>query len=160
DKDLAQCVRGRRVVMLDRMRGREIDEDGVREKWGVSPDSIPDLLALMGDSADGIPGIPRWGAKSCATVLQTYPHIKQIPDDSEAWTVRVRGAEGLARNLAAERKSAELYRRLATLRTDVPLKENLEDLAWRGARRGALEELCEQFRDSRPLDRISVWRED
>ncbi len=160
DKDLAQCVRGRQVVMLDRMREREIDEDGVREKWGVAPASIPDLLALMGDSADGIPGIPRWGAKSCATVLQTYPHIDQIPDRSEAWTCRVRGAAGLARNLASERESAELYRRLATLRTDVPLKETLEDLAWRGARREALAQLCERLREPRPLERIALWRED
>ena len=160
DKDLAQCVRGRRVVMLDRMREREIDEDGVREKWGVAPASIPDLLALMGDSADGIPGIPRWGAKSCAKVLQAYPHIDQIPDDSEAWTCNVRGAAGLAKNLAAEREAAELYRRLATLRIDVPLKEGLEDLAWQGARREAMEALCERFRDPRPLERISLWRAD
>ncbi|MDG2050314.1 MAG: 5'-3' exonuclease H3TH domain-containing protein [Myxococcota bacterium] len=160
DKDLAQCVVGRRVVMLDRMRHREIDENGVQEKWGVSPESIPDLLALMGDSADGIPGIRRWGAKSCATVLQAYGHIDQIPDDPDSWTCRVRGAAGLARNLSESRDSAELYRRLATLRTDVPLKEDLEDLVWRGARHEALTELCNRLGDSRPLDRISQWRED
>jgi 5'-3' exonuclease len=160
DKDLAQCVEDGRVVLLDRMRDRVIDEAGVVAKWGVPPASIPDLLALMGDTADGIPGIPRWGAKSCATVLAEYGSIERIPEDPGEWAVKVRGAAGLAANLAARREEALLYKRLATLRRDVPLDEDLDDLAWRGARRPALEALCERLGDPRPLDRIERWRED
>jgi len=158
DKDLAQCVQGERVVLLDRMRDRVIDEAGVHEKWGVAPASIPDLLALMGDSADGIPGIPRWGAKSCAAVLSEYGSIERIPDDPETWRVKVRGASTLARNLTEQRDDALLYKRLATLRTDVPLGEKLADLAWRGADRDALEAVCERLGDRRSLDRVPRWR--
>ncbi|MBW2386704.1 MAG: flap endonuclease [Deltaproteobacteria bacterium] len=160
DKDLAQCVRGDRVVLLDRMRERVIDEAGVAEKWGVAPASIPDWLALVGDSADGIPGIPRWGAKSSASVLAALGQIEKIPDDPEHWPVKVRGAAGLARNLAEARDDALLYKRLATLRDDVPITETLEDLEWRGARRGALEKLVEVIGEGRIFDRIDRWRDD
>jgi 5'-3' exonuclease len=160
DKDLAQCVSGERVVLLDRMRDRVIDEAGVIDKWGVAPASIPDLLALMGDPADGIPGIPRWGAKSCAAVLGVYRHLERIPDDPDSWSVKVRGAAGLAASLAERRESALLYKRLATLRTDVPLAEKLDDLAWRGARHDALEAVCEALGDRRTLERIERWRDD
>ena len=132
DKDLAQCVRGAHVVMLDRMRRKTLDEDGVCEKFGVPPDAIPDWLALVGDSADGYPGIPRWGEKSAAAVLAVYGRIERIPDDVRLWAVRVRGAEGLAASLAERRAEALLYREVATLRRDVPLDEELEDLRWRG----------------------------
>lgn len=132
DKDLAQLVRGDRIVLLDRRREVVIDEAGVRAKWGVEPASIPDLLALVGDAADGLPGVPRWGMKSTSTVLAAVGHLDDIPDDPAAWTIAVRGAKGLAASLAAHRQAALLYRRLATLRTDVPLAEEAADLAWTG----------------------------
>ena len=141
DKDLAQCVQGSRIVCLDRMRRKALDEPGVRAKFGVGPKSMPDWLALVGDSADGYPGIARWGAKSAGTVLAAYEHLERIPDDPATWSVAVRGAEALAQSLRENRDAALLYRRLATLRTDVPLVESLEDLRWRGAERGALEAL-------------------
>lgn len=149
DKDLAQCVDGERVVTRDRVRRTLRDEKGVWEKFGIGPASIPDYLALVGDTADGIPGIPGWGAKSTATVLAHYGHLEAIPDDPEKWEVSVRGAKRLAGNLAAERDEAGLYKRLATLRTDVPLKESLTDLEWRGASRPKLETFCEEIGDTR-----------
>jgi 5'-3' exonuclease len=141
DKDLAQCVRGRRVICLDRRRKAEIDEAEVVERYGVKPASIPDYLGLVGDTADGIPGLKGWGAKSAAAVLARFEHIEAIPDDPADWGVKVRGAARLAETLRNEREAALLYRRLAVLRTDVPLQETLEDLAWRGAHREALEAL-------------------
>jgi 5'-3' exonuclease len=135
DKDLAQCVRETRVVCFDRLRRKLMDEDGVVAKFGVRPKSMPDWLGLVGDSADGFPGIPRWGAKSAAAVLAEYEHIEAIPDDSGAWRVAVRGAKALAGELAVRRDEALLYRQLATLRTDVPLPESLEQLRWRGSER-------------------------
>jgi len=146
DKDLAQCVEGTRIVCVDRRRERVIDEAGVVEKFGVAPASIPDWLALVGDSADGIPGIPRWGARSTATVLGEYGKLEKIPDDPADWSVKVRGAATLARNLAERRDDAELYRTLATLRRDVPLGESLDELEWRGPRPG-LDELCLELGD-------------
>jgi 5'-3' exonuclease len=160
DKDLAQCVRGTRVVMLDRRRRRVIDENGVRAKFGVSPDSIPDYLAVVGDDADGIPGIPRWGAKSAAIVLRHYGSIDRVPPTAQAWAVSPRGAATLSANLEAERQNAQLYRRLATLRLDVPLAETLADLEWRGARRDALLALLEEIGDSGFAARVGRWRDD
>jgi 5'-3' exonuclease len=158
DKDLGQCVRGHRVVLFDRRRGEIYDEAGIEKKFGVLPASIPDLLALVGDSADGIPGIPRWGMKSTAKVLQEYGHIDAIPDDPAAWSVKVRGAKGLAENLGTLREEARLYRTLATLRTDVPLEQrDLDELRWRGARREALEQVCEFIGDTRALARVPAW---
>ncbi|HET6413404.1 MAG TPA: 5'-3' exonuclease H3TH domain-containing protein [Anaeromyxobacter sp.] len=139
DKDLAQCVRGRRVVGFDRMRRRMLDEEGVKERFGVGPGSIPDFLALVGDDADGIPGLPRWGARSAGAVLGRYGHLEAIPEEDTGWDVPVRGARALAESLRAHRKEALLYRTLATLRTDVPLLEDLEALRWRGPDRPALE---------------------
>ncbi|ANM32000.1 5'-3' exonuclease [Acidobacteria bacterium Mor1] len=132
DKDLAQCVQGNRVVMRDRRRERTLDEAAVVEKFGVSPASIPDWLALVGDNADGIPGVPRWGARSSSTVLAAYGHVDAIPDDAEQWSVKPRGAAGLARNLAEHREAVALYRKLATLRLDVPIDDDLAGLEWRG----------------------------
>ena len=159
DKDLAQCVRGERVVLVDRMRDRVIDEAGVREKWGVGPGSIPDWLGLVGDRADGIPGIPRWGQKSSAAVLAVYESIEAIPASETEWSLAVRGAKTLAANLAAERDAALLYKRLAILREDVPLEEDLDDLAWRGARRDLLAPLAVRLRDERILERIERWQD-
>ncbi len=154
DKDLCQCVRGAEIVTLDRRRGIVLDEAGVREKFGVSPSSIPDYLALVGDSADGIPGIPRWGAKSAAAVLARLGHLEAIPDEHERWGVKVRGAATLAQNLRERRANAMLYRRLATLRTDVPIEESLEDLRWTGPDRPALRALCEEIGERDVLERI------
>ncbi|MDH3200327.1 MAG: flap endonuclease [Myxococcales bacterium] len=154
DKDLCQCVRGSRVVTLDRRRKILLDERGVEEKFGLLPDSIPDYLALVGDSADGIPGIPRWGAKSTAAVLAKFGHLEDIPIDHEAWGVKVRGAAVLSKNLNAMRDEARLYRELATLRLDVPIGESLDDMKWRGPDRPALEALCEEVGETRLLTRF------
>ncbi len=156
DKDLAQCVRGRRVVMLDRRRKTELDEAAVREKFGVSPGSIPDWLALVGDAADGYPGIPGWGRRSAATVLSRYGTIEAIPDAASAWSVEVRGAARLAATLTERRSEALLYKRLATLRPDVPLAESLEDLAWRGAR-PELRDFCERIGFDGFPARVERW---
>lgn len=138
DKDLAQCVQDARVITLDRVRRRELDHAGVVEKFGVLPESIPDYLALVGDDADGIPGVPRWGAKSAGAVLATYRHLEAIPALASAWSVRVRGADALAASLSEHREPALLYRTLATLRRDVPLPECVDDLEWHGADAAAL----------------------
>jgi 5'-3' exonuclease len=159
DKDLAQCVRGTRVILCDRLRKKTLDQRGVIAKFGVPPASIPDLLALVGDIADGIPGLPRWGAKSTAAVLARWEHLESIPDDPRAWGVRVRGAEALATSLRVGRGDAMLYRRLATLRTDVPLAERLEDLRWRGARREELKALCKELGDEGVLSRVPAFRD-
>jgi 5'-3' exonuclease len=147
DKDLAQCVRGTRVVCADRLRRTTLDEAGVVAKFGVLPASIPDWLALVGDSADGYPGLARWGAKSASAVLARWQHLEHIPDQASEWGVSVRGAESLAQSLRAGRKEAELYRTLAILRTDVPLSESLNDLHWRGPRRDDLASLCQEIGD-------------
>ena len=141
-------------MTLDRRRGIVLNEEGVREKFGVSPGSIPDYLALVGDAADGIPGIARWGAKSAAAVLAKFDHIESIPDDHEAWHLKVRGAATLAKNLREQREDAMLYRTLATLRTDAPISESLEDLRWQGPDRAALEALCEEIGERDVLARI------
>jgi 5'-3' exonuclease len=157
DKDLAQCVRGRSVVMLDRRRRTTLDEDGVRQKFGVPPASIPDWLALVGDSADGYPGLPGWGERSAAALLSRYGTLEAIPDSASSWTVRVRGAERLAATLAERREEALLYRRLATLREDVPLAESLQDLEWRGAR-PELRDLCARLGFEEFVGRVRRWR--
>ena len=158
DKDLAQCVRGERVVCVDRRRKTIIDETAVLAKFGVRPASIPDWLALVGDRADGIPGIPRWGARSSSVVLSRYRHIEQIPDDAAAWDVEVRGARTLATNLSTRRDDAALFRRLATLRTDVPLEQRRDDLEWQGPRREELEALCRELGDDSLIDRVPTGR--
>jgi 5'-3' exonuclease len=159
DKDLCQCVRGSRVVCFDRMRRRVCDEAGVVAKFGVAPSSIPDWLALVGDTADGIPGVPRWGSKAAAAVLARHLHVDRIPDGEAEWGVAVRGAAALAASLREHRNVLALYRTLATLRTDVPLAEDMDDLRWRGARRKDLTELCAEIGDASFLERIVVWRE-
>jgi len=157
DKDLNQVVTGRRVVTLDRRREILLDEDGVREKFGVLPESIPDYLGLVGDAADGIPGIPRWGAKSTAQLLCRYRHLEQIPPDPDQWDVTVRGAKSIAASLLEHREEALLYRQLATLRLDVPLAESLADLEWRGVRRAEFEALCQELGFQRLLDLPHRW---
>ena len=137
DKDLAQCVdagRGGKTVQVDRRRGLRWEADGIREKFGVDPESIPDYLALVGDSADGFPGLRGWGAKSTATVLAHYLHLEHIPDEPWKWAVKVRGRDRLAATLREERASAELFRQLATLVRDAPVSGSVDELRWRGPR--------------------------
>ena len=134
DKDLAQAVTGTRIVQLDRRAGVTRDEQGVREKFGVPPASIPDYLGLVGDTADGYPGLPGWGAKSAATVLARYGHLERVPAKAEDWDVTVRGAKKLAATLAEYLELARLFRELATLRTDAPVFESVDDLRWTGPR--------------------------
>jgi len=132
DKDLAQCVSGSRVVMLDRRKRALCDAEGVRARFGVDPASIPDYLALVGDSADGFPGIPGWGAKSAAAVLARYGRLEEVPVSGEDWDVKVRGAAKLAAALAARRDEARLYRTLATLVVEGPAVGKVDDWRWRG----------------------------
>jgi 5'-3' exonuclease len=160
DKDLSQCVAGSRVICRDRRRQLDRDAAGVVARFGVPPESIPDWLALVGDTADGYPGIAGWGEKTAAAVLARHLHLEAIPDDPSLWGVDVRGRERLAATLCAGRQDALLYRRLATLRTDVPLAERLEDLEWRGARRGELEALCHGIGAPELLERVRRWRAD
>ena len=145
DKDLCQCVRDGRVVLYDRKRKHALDEAGVIQRLGVRPSRVPSLLALMGDTADGIPGIPRWGERSSAAVLARFESVATIPDDPSLWSVPVRGREALARELSANREAALLYEQLATLRLDVPLSESVSDLAWRGVQREELAALCQEI---------------
>jgi 5'-3' exonuclease len=156
DKDLGQCVAGQRVVQVDRMRRRELDEDAVRAARGVAPASIPDLLGLVGDAADGIPGLPGFGAKSAAKLLARYGHVAAIPDDPSAWDVKVTGAPRLAATLSARRADALLYTRLATLVRDVPLAESLAELAFRGVPRARFEALCDRL-EADLRDRPTRW---
>ncbi len=149
DKDLCQVVEGNRIVTWDRMRDRTFDEDGVVTRLGVAPRSVPDLLALVGDDADGIPGLARWGMRSAAAVLRHYHHIEAIPRDGR-WDVAVRGAAALAASLDASYDDALLFRTLATLRTDSPIDASLEALAWRGPDRAALTALCAELEMSEP----------
>ena len=158
DKDLAQCVRGAKVVCLDRRQRKMLDEGGVRAKFGVLPESMPDWLALVGDTADGYPGVPRWGEKSAAAVLSVYRRLEAIPDYERQWEVEVRGAAALGASLREHRREAALYRVLATLRTDAPIVEGLDDLRWQGARRDALEALCARIGEDEVMPRMPLWR--
>ena len=132
DKDLAQCVSGSRVVQLDRRRRTIRDEQGVKEKFGVLPASIPDYLALVGDTADGYPGLAGWGAKSSAAVLSRYPHLEAIPDSTQDWRVPIMNSGALADTLNKGRELVYLFRELATLRTDLPLFQSVDELLWEG----------------------------
>lgn len=142
DKDLGQCLSGRRVVQVDRMRNREIDEEALLARRGIRPESVPDYLALVGDDADGIPGLPGFGEKTASRLLAQHVHLEHVPADPARWPPGIRGAAQLAHELESGREAALLYRRLATLVTDVPLRESLEDLRWRGIPRGRFEPWC------------------
>ena len=157
DKDLTQMVDGNRVVCWDRRREIVLDEKGVIEKFGVSPESIPDFLALVGDSADGYPGIQGWGEKSTSTVLAKYKHIEEIPSDPNKLGLGLGRATTLLENLKNNYKDALLFRELSTLREDVPLKEGLKDLEWKGAL-PRLKKLCQELRDERIPERVTKWR--
>ena len=159
DKDMAQCVReDGRVVCYDRRKRTFMDADGVRAKFGVSPASIPDWLALVGDSADGYPGLPGWGAVSTATVLRRYPHIEDIPDSVSRWDLGVRGAPSLATALREHPAAALLFRELATLRTDAPLGvETPEALRWKGVPRAPFEALAGRLAAPSLVGRVHRW---
>ena len=160
DKDLAQCVRGERVVTRDRRREITVDEAGVVARWGVGPASFPDYLALVGDSADGFPGLPGWGARSAAAVLGRFEHLEGIPANTGEWHVDVRSAATLNSTLRAQWADALLFRRLATLDTDAPLPQrDPEELRWRGARRAEFTALCEELGQPRLAERPHLWRD-
>jgi 5'-3' exonuclease len=144
DKDLAQCVRAGRVLQFDRRNNKILDVDQVIEKYGVRPESIPDWLALVGDSADGFPGLPGWGAKSAAAVLARYVHIEQIPLAAGQWDITVRGGAKLAKTLADHFEDALLFRRLATLEADAPTAADVDELHWTGPGDG-IEEAAKLF---------------
>ncbi|HEX5465572.1 MAG TPA: 5'-3' exonuclease H3TH domain-containing protein [Candidatus Limnocylindrales bacterium] len=158
DKDLAQLVReDGRVICFDRRKGLPIDADAVRAKFGVDPASIPDYLALVGDSADGFPGLPGWGAKSAAAVLARYGHLEAIPERASAWDVAVRGAPSLAQALREGRELAFLFRELALLRADAPVGETLDELRWRGVPRAPFEALAAELGAPHLLSRVPRW---
>lgn len=160
DKDLGQCLRGDRVVQVDRIRGKTIDEAALRERRGVAPRSIPDYLALVGDTADGIPGLKGFGEKASSTLLGRYGRIEDIPADTAAWEVKPRGAARLAATLAEHHDDVLLYRRLATLVEDVPLAEELADLEWQGAPRRGFLAWCDRVGSNRLRRRPPRWRDD
>ena len=157
DKDLTQMVEGQRVICWDRRREITLDEKGVVEKFGVPPESIPDYLALVGDSADGYPGIQGWGAKSASTVLAKYKHIESIPKDPKKIPLGLGRATTLVENLQQNYADALLFRDLSTLRMDVPLNEKLSDLKWQGAYE-RLKTVCQKLGDERIPERIPRWR--
>ena len=154
DKDLSQCVVGTRVVQLDRRRDLLRDEAGVVAKFGVKPPSIPDYLAVVGDSADGFPGVPGWGAKAAALALSQYPHLEDIPKDWQAWHPSIRKARTLAESLFSAWNDALLFRTLATLRLDVPVFDTLADLRWSGPRTD-FEEFCRRMKSPDLLRRAT-----
>jgi 5'-3' exonuclease len=145
DKDLAQCVVGTRVVQFDRMRNILRDEAGVVTKWGVKPESIPDYLAVVGDSADGFPGLPGWGPKAASSIFSQFPHLEDIPKDWRKWPTSLRGGQRLASTLFEKWNDAVLYRTLATLRFDVPVFDSVDELRWRGPT-AAFGRYCERLR--------------
>jgi len=154
DKDLSQCVVGTRVVQLDRRRDILRDEAGVVAKFGVKPQSIPDYLAVVGDSADGFPGVSGWGSKAAALTLSQYPHLENIPKDWREWHPSVRKARLLAESLFNAWNDALLFRNLATLRLDVPVFDTVEDLRWKGPRQN-FEERCQRMKSLDLLDRVT-----
>ncbi|HEX2221014.1 MAG TPA: 5'-3' exonuclease H3TH domain-containing protein, partial [Candidatus Limnocylindria bacterium] len=160
DMDLAQCVRGSRVVLRDRMRNVTYDEAGVIAKFGVPPASIPDWLALVGDSADGYPGLPGWGARSAAAVLARWGSLDRVPEGVGGWDLPVplRNAPRLAATLRDLRDEALLYRELARLRTDVPIRETIEELEWQGAPSDEFHAFCAELGLDTPT-RVHRWRD-
>jgi 5'-3' exonuclease len=157
DKDMTQCIVGQKIVGFDRRKKAFIDEAGVVEKFGVGPESIPDYLGLVGDTADGFPGVKGWGAKSASLVLAEYRHIEQIPLDADLWAVTVRGAERLVETLRSSISDALLFRFLAVLRRDVPLTETLGDLEWKGVPKERFNDFCDQYGFGSLRDRPKVW---
>ena len=159
DKDMSQVVVGDRIVTYNRREQKIYDEAAVFEKFGVHPESIPDYLALVGDTADGVPGLSGWGQKSASTVLARFHRLEMIPADSDDWGVSVRGAVKLADTLQTHLEEAYLYRELTTLRLDAPIAETLEDLEWRGVPRGGFETFCSKLGFDSTAIRVHRWAE-
>jgi 5'-3' exonuclease len=157
DKDFGQCLGDRRVVQVDRRRKKELDEQGLRALRGIGPASIPDWLALTGDAADGIPGLPGFGEKTASALLARYEHLEQVPRNARAWPVEIRGADRLAQTLATAQAEVFLYRKLATLVTDVPLPQALEDLRWQGVPKARFEAWCDSLGLADLKSRPSLW---
>ena len=160
DKDLGQLVRGDRIVLRDRMRKVTYDEDGIAEKFGVGPTSIPDYLALVGDSSDGFPGLPGWGAKSAAAVLSKFGHLDAIPDSPLDWELDIRNASRLAATLEQHRADAILFRRLATLNADARIEDvtgSLDELEWHGVPRSRFVALCDELGFDTVRERVHRW---
>jgi 5'-3' exonuclease len=160
DKDLGQSLRGQRVVLVDRLRDAVIDEAEFMRRRGVAPASVPDWLALVGDTADGIPGLDGFGEKTASALLRAFGHIEGIPRDPKAWPASVRQADVLAATLARDMELALLYRKLATLIDDVPLVEALDDLAWRGVPAAAFASWCDRVGARTLRDRPKRWSPD
>lgn len=160
DNDLTQCVRGERVILLDRIRDAETDEAGVRAKFGVTPQQIPDLFGLIGDRSDGIAGVPGWGKVSAAILLNRYGRIDDIPDDPADWDVAVRSRDRLAAALRERRAEALLARDLSVKRSDLPVPATLGNLEWSGARRELIEALVGELDDDAVVERITHWQPD
>ena len=160
DKDLGQLVDGERIVLRDRMRRVTYDESGIVEKFGVAPDSIPDYLALVGDSSDGFPGLPGWGAKSAAAVLARFGHLEAIPPSVLDWELDIRNASRLSATLEAQRADAFVYRRLATLNRDARIEDvtgTLDELAWKGVPRDRFVALCDELGFDTVRERVHRW---
>ena len=157
DKDMSQLYGDPKIVGYDRRKAAFIDTEGVWEKFGVAPKSIPDYLALVGDTADGIPGLPGWGAKSTGTVLAEYTHLNEIPESEDDWAVKVRSAPKLATTLRDNMADALLYRDLATLRTDADIPQTLDDLEWKGVHKDAFISLCDELDFGSIRNRPKMW---
>ena len=155
DKDLAQCVRGTRIVQLNRRTRTTLDEAAIVQKFGVTPESIPDYLGLVGDAADGYPGLPGWGSKSAAAVLSKFRHLEHIPHDCREWRVDIGSPARLSDTLRCEWENALLFRKLATLRSDIPLFESVEQLRWNGRKEG-FDELAARLDGARTEQSASV----
>lgn len=159
DKDFHQCVRDDRVVTWDRIRDVVTDEGAARDRYGVAPEQLPDLFALVGDPSDGLPGVPGWGPATSAALLRTFSTVDAIPLDPRRWPDGVRGAARLAAGLGERRDEVLLCRDLAELRTDLPLRHDAPDLVWAGAHRERVDRLCELLDDRSAADRIESWNE-
>jgi 5'-3' exonuclease len=157
DNDFNQCVIGERVVVLDRIRKVLTDEPAVFDRYGVAPDQLPDLFALVGDRSDGLPGVPGWGVRSAATLLTRFGTVDAIPGDEADWDVSVRSKAALAASLRERRAEVLLCRDLSRLRIDLPLRQTARDLEWIGARRAHLTSLCTVLGDDTPVQRIARW---
>ena len=158
DKDMTQLFGNPKIVGYDRRNQMIVDADGVREKFGVSPESIPDYLGLVGDTADGFPGLAGWGAKSSSTLLAEYGHIDQIPPSEDDWTVKVRGAAKLAATLRDNMDDALLFKDIATLRLEAPIPQTLEEIRWQGADRDLWEALCDELGFTTLKTAPTKWR--
>ena len=160
DNDFAQCIRGNRIVRLNRITKETWNEEDVIRKFGVQPTQIPEYLALVGDPSDGIPGIPGFGPKSAAALITRYGRLEEVPLNGDEWDTEIRGSQKLGETLNDRRNEAILYRNLSILRTDVPIPDKLDDLAWRGADRKAVEEVVASMSSPDLLDRTIRYRED